>query len=168
MTETRTLNDGRNVTVRHGVAGTVKAGDTLVIDGEIRTVEDRKFHRPIGNEVERQMVLYFEEGFSLRGDEAQSVYHLVESAPRPLPVVVSDFPVIAVLPWRGKGDHWVVACDRNPDGEEYHERYVTWEVKVEVDDGGEKLNVYWGHYFDDRNESLKDLIKRAELDRAES
>lgn len=166
MIEKHTLNDGRTVYVRHGVAANVKPGDKLVMDGEVRVVEERKFQAPKPGELERRMVIYYGGGLSVSGDEAQSVYHLVKSAPHPTPVTVNDFRVIGVLPFRGKDDHWVVACDR---GEEVdRDRYVTWEVKVETTGNGDKINAFWGHYFDDRNEVLKDLIKRAELDRAES
>lgn len=77
--EAKKLNDGRTAIVCLGHAGGVEPGEQLVMDGEILTVTGRRFGPPLRDECERQVTLYFAETLqSSRGDEYQSVYHLVK------------------------------------------------------------------------------------------
>lgn len=79
--ETKQLTDGRTVAVRPGIVGGVKIGNQLVMDGEIRTVNGRYVGAPLKDEWEKQITLYFtDSNIGVRGDEAQTIYHLEEGA----------------------------------------------------------------------------------------
>jgi len=50
-------------------------------------------------------------------------------------------------------DRICVLGDRGEDGHEAYHRYVTWMMDARGD-------TYWGHYFETRDEAVKDMLNR--------